>query len=136
MVPFGLSLKYVNGWNLSLFTKTPFKKYFTHATFFSLHFAGLLNTIASMFNAQVGKSIMLTTGVKSRTMGGVTDKSRMLKSTMVLLHGIGTVAFVMATTTTIGSVTKRIVIAMIFIMVLVRMSGSFFFKQHFLLVYA
>jgi hypothetical protein len=47
-------LKFVYGASVSLFTETPSRKNWIHFTMLTLHFAGLLDTIALMFNAHVG----------------------------------------------------------------------------------
>ena len=91
----------VNGANFSLRISTPSKKNLTHLFVCSSQFDGVLKVDALMFKAQVEKADKSTTGVKSETIGGETDESRMLKSVISLVQTMVPVA---ATT---GRVTRR-----------------------------
>ena len=101
MAPPILSEYNVNGANFSFRISTSSKKNLTHLAVCSSQFDGVLEIVASMFNAQVGKADKSTVGVKSVKIGGETDVSMTLKSTIPLVHMMVPVA------ATMGSVMMR-----------------------------
>ena len=105
----------VNGANFSFRTSTPSKKNLIHLAVCSSQLDGVLLVVASMFNAQVGKSNKSTVGVRSVKIGGETDVSMTLKSTISLVHTMVPVA---ATT---GRVTMRVAMILYMIKNLVAM---------------
>ena len=92
------------GANRSCLISTLSKKNFTHLVVCSLQLKGLLLTVASMFNAHVENSDKSTVEAKSVKIGGETELSMTLKSTILLEHAM------LPLTLTIGRVRRRVMI--------------------------